>query len=320
MESDNTFAIPKPTKSELLVRKILRSNDIYPKYGQVIWYTEYNKYTPDLIIGKKLIVEVDGKVHEIKYQQNKDRIRERALKNMGYTVFRVTNEEVQQNPRVVAQKIIDKYMEIDADDEQKVTKITKLNKPLDYNPITREIDENLPIWADVFNKELNDGNWSVDFFKESLSRIHPNLIQNKSAMEKMILMLYGVNLRKMENGNLDFEFSLNFLKKSIRILNDLFGKNSMVDIHIKNLLNTSAPGFFKNLIIKGGPNGNEGIVSIKDKDTLNSHIDNFNKYLSELGISIDPADIKQECKATLQRFSEKDKTKFNWLIEWMNTD
>jgi len=130
LESDNNFAIPKPTKSELLVRKILRSNNIYPKYGQMIWYTEYDKFTPDLIIGKKLIVEVDGKVHEIKYQLNKDRIRERALKNMGYTVFRVKNEEVQQKPGVVAQRIIDKYMEIAADDEQKVTKITKLKKTI----------------------------------------------------------------------------------------------------------------------------------------------------------------------------------------------
>jgi hypothetical protein len=320
LESNNTFAIPKPTKSELLVRKILRANNIHPKYGQIIWYTEYDKYTPDLIIGKKLIVEVDGKVHEIKYQQNKDRIRERALKNIGYTVFRVKNEEVQEKPALVAQRIIDKYMEIAGDDEQEITKITKLKKPLHYKPITREIDENLPIWANSFNKELNDGNWSVDFFKESLSRVHPSLIQNKSAMEKIILILYGLNLRKMKNGALDFEFSFNFLKKSIRILNDLFGKDSNVDIHIKNLLNTSAPGFFKNLIFKGGPNGNEGIVSIKDKDTLNSHIDNFNKYFSELGISVDPAEIIQECKATLRWFPQKDKMKYNWLIEWINTN
>ena len=42
----------------------------------MIRHTEYDKFTPDLISGKKLIVEVDGKVHEIKYQQqNKDRIR-----------------------------------------------------------------------------------------------------------------------------------------------------------------------------------------------------------------------------------------------------
>ena len=34
----------------------------------------------------------------------------------------------------------------------------------------------------------------------------------------------------------------------------------------------------------------------------------------------DRAEIIEECKATLQRFSQKDKMKYNWLIEWMNTD
>ena len=273
-----------------------------------------------MIIGKKLVVEIDGKIHRSKYQKNKDRIRQRALENMGYTVFRVKNEEVQQKPAVVAQRIIDKYMEIAADDEQKVTKITKLKKPLHYKPITREIDENLPIWADAFNKELNDRNWSVDFFKESLSRIHPALIQNKSAMEKMILILYGLNLRKMENGNLDFEFSLNFLKKSIKLLNEMFGEDYMIAIHLKNQFNITAPNFFKNLIFQGGPNIRKGLVSIKDKDTLNSPIDNFNKNLFELGIAVDRSEIVQKCKAILQWFPQKDKTKYNWLIECMNKD
>jgi hypothetical protein len=57
----------------------------------------------------------------------------------------------------------------------------------------------------------------------------------------------------------------------------------MIAIHLKNIFNESAPGFFKNLIFKGGPNIDTGIVSIKDKESLTFHIDNFNKYLSELG-------------------------------------
>ena len=68
-----------------------------------------------------------------------------------------------------------------------------------------------------------------------------------------------------------------------------------------------SPGFFKNLIFKGGPNRNEGIVSIKDKDTLNFHIDSFNKYLSELGITVESEDIIQECKATLQKLNYQKK-------------
>ena len=94
----------------------------------------------------------------------------------------------------------------------------------------------------------------------------------------------------------------------------------MAVIHIKNMLNETAPGFFKNLIFKGGPNKNEGIVSIKDKDSLNSHIDSFNKNLSELGISVDHQEIIKECKARLQKLNEKEKIDYTWLIEWMNTN
>jgi very-short-patch-repair endonuclease len=46
-----------------------------------------------LLIGKKLIVEVDGKVHDKDFQKTPDRIRQRALEKMGYDVLRVKNEE-----------------------------------------------------------------------------------------------------------------------------------------------------------------------------------------------------------------------------------
>jgi hypothetical protein len=96
----------------------------------------------------------------------------------------------------------------------------------------------------------------------------------------------------------------------------------MVTCHYtsKNIFNESTSRFFKNLIFKGGPNINTGIVSIKDKDSLNFHIDSFNKYLSELGITVERSDIIQECKATLQKLNEKEKMNYNWLIEWMNTN
>jgi hypothetical protein len=38
--------------------------------------------------------------------------------------------------------------------------------------------------------------------------------------------LLGLNLHKREDGNLDFKYSLNFLKKSIDILRRLFSQES----------------------------------------------------------------------------------------------
>lgn len=107
---------------------------------------------------------------------------------------------------------------------------------------------------------------------------------------------------------MDFEHSLHFFKKSLNLLEEIFPENgNMAAIHLKNMFNETSPGFFKNLVFRGGPNINPGIVSIKSKDSLNCHIDSFNKNLSELGITVEYSDIIQECKATLQKFNENAK-------------
>jgi len=55
-------------------------------------------YTPDFIIGNRLIVEVDGGIHDLDYHKTPDIIRQRALENMGYSVYRVRNKEVESYP------------------------------------------------------------------------------------------------------------------------------------------------------------------------------------------------------------------------------
>lgn len=314
---------PKPTPSELTLRKILDRKQIPFKTDKVIWYTSCDCFTPDLLIGKSLIIEVDGKVHDKEHRKTLDRIRQLALENMGYTVHRVKNDQISTRPDNIAEQIREIYHKV-SETENKIEEaiITELKKPLEIESIPKDIQFNLGIWAAEFIKKLNDDkkSWSVEFFRESLSQYHPELVKNQCAMEKFMLSLHGLKLRKTKDSNkLDFEYSLEFFKKSLHLLNELFPENGNIAvIHLKNMFNESAPGFFKNLIFKGGPNLNTGIVSIKDKDSLNFHIDNFNKYLSELGITVESEDIIQECKATLQKLNEKEKIDYNWLIEWMN--
>ena len=331
------FRAPPPTYSERKLRSILRLKKIAFKDSQIIWYTGCDRYTPDLLIGKKLIVEVDGKVHDKDFQKTPDRIRQRALEKMGYYVLRVKNEEIEKSPGSVAERIIQKYLEVIEEVQYssngtrtKSIKITQLEKPLQYEPIPREItSDNLRIWALSFNQQLianKESAWSVDYFKQSLTQLHANLVTNQCAMERFILLLVGLNLHKKEDGNLDFEYTLNFLKKCIEILRGLFSQEaSMVDVHIKNMYNISAPGFFKNLIFNGGPNINPGIVLIENEDSLNYHIDSFNVILSKLGITVGREDIKSECAATIARLSKKDSyhdgiglSKYKWLIDWLN--
>lgn len=251
---------------------------------------------------------------------------------MGYDVLRVKNAEIQNTPDAVAEIIIQRYFEVvdDRTEEgrKRPTKITEMEKPLHYEPIPKEITNDiLRMWALSFNKELiiNETTISVEYFRQSLTQLHPKLVTNQCAVEKFILLLLGLNLRKKEDGNLDFEYTLNFLKRSIEILKDLFSKEAnTVAIHLKNMYNMSAPGFFKNLIFNGGPNINPGIVSIGNEGSLNYHIDNFNQDFSHIGISVELRDIKSECAATLTKLSKKDDdnnnelSKYNWLIEWMN--
>jgi very-short-patch-repair endonuclease len=322
INNSNGFKAPPPTNSEIRLRSILRSKKILFKDSQVIWYTGCDAYTPDLLIGRTLIVEVDGKIHDKEYRKTPDRIRHRALENMGYNVLRVRNAEIQNTPDAVAEIIIQRYFEA-ADTEDGIpTKITRLKKPMDYEAIPKEVNSNLQIWALRFNKELNDETCSVEYFKESLTRLHPKLVTNQCAMEKFILLLLGLNLHKREDGRLDFEYSLTFLKKCIQILRGLFSgeDGNMAAIHLKNMYNISAPGFFKNLIFNGGPNINPGIVSIKDEVALNCHIDNFNKSFSRMGITVERREIKSECAATLKKLGREDDwlSNYNWLIEWID--
>ncbi|MFL6369183.1 MAG: endonuclease domain-containing protein [Nitrososphaeraceae archaeon] len=329
---DYSFKAPPPTYSEIKLRSLLRSKKIAFKDSQIIWYTGCDRYTPDLLIGKRLIVEVDGKVHDKDFQKTPDRIRQRGLENMGYYVLRIRNEEIQNTPDAVAERIIQRYFEVAGDDARErrgAIKITELEEPFHFEPIPKEItNDNLRLWALLFNKDLmtNESTWSVDYFKQSLTQRHAKLVTNQCAMEKFILLLLGLNLHKREDGNLDFKYFLNFLKKSIDILRRLFSQEaSTVDIHLKNMYNISVPGFFKNLIFNGGPNINPGIVSIENEDSLNYHIDSFNTNFSDLGITVERRDIKTECAATLTKLSKKDDynnnnelSKYNWLIEWMN--
>jgi hypothetical protein len=77
--------------------------------------------------------------------------------------------------------------------------------------------EKLQFWELEFNKELNSEKWSADYFKESLIQFHPGLVANQCAMERLILLLLGLNLRKAQDGiSLDLEYSSDLLKRGHR--------------------------------------------------------------------------------------------------------
>jgi cyclase len=75
-------------------------------------------YVADFYCHKaKLIIEVDGSIHNQDDIKDTDRIRENDLKKWGYTIIRFTNEEVMQKPEVVIEVI-----------KQRILKLNNLQK------------------------------------------------------------------------------------------------------------------------------------------------------------------------------------------------
>ena len=58
----------------------------------------------------KLIVELDGPVHEEEFQRAHDENRDANLLAEGYTIFRFTNEEIFQDAESVLDRIMDQAM------------------------------------------------------------------------------------------------------------------------------------------------------------------------------------------------------------------
>ena len=90
-----------PTKAESVIWEYLRNKKTGYKIRRqhIVGY-----YIPDfLCLSKKLIIEIDGKIH-LK-QKEADLSRTEALNDLGFKIIRFTNEEILNNPEMVAQKI-----------------------------------------------------------------------------------------------------------------------------------------------------------------------------------------------------------------------
>jgi very-short-patch-repair endonuclease len=55
---------------------------------------------------KKLIIELDGAVHDTQDQKVYDQERDTFLKNQGFKVLRFTNSELENNPTDVLERIL----------------------------------------------------------------------------------------------------------------------------------------------------------------------------------------------------------------------
>ena len=304
---------PRPTFYERKLASRLAANNIPYKSQPVIWYTRANYYTPDFIIGQKLIVEVDGKIHSMKHRMTPDRIRQRALKNLGYYVMRVSNDTIRINVKTVVKEIIQQYYEtVDLQQSNPKVEIVKHDT---YDSIPKYEQDKISQWAVEFNHSLKEELWTADYFKIHLPDYDSILVQNQSALERFMLLLLGLNLKTGDDGALDFEYSAQVFGKGIEIIREIFGEQgATASIHLKNMFNVSAPGFFKNLVFYGGPNVNPGIVSINNLNLLKRQISEFNKHFSSYQVSVEEDEVRDECLYAFKNIETN--ANFQWIAEW----
>lgn len=304
---------PRPTFYERKLASILAANNIPYKSQPVIWYTRANYYTPDFVIGQKLIVEVDGKIHSMKHRMTPDRIRQRALKNLGYYVMRVSNDTIRIDVKTVVKEIIQQFYEtVDLQESNPKVEIVKHDT---YDSIPKYVQDKMSQWAVEFNRSLKEELWTADWFKLHLPDYDSILVQNQSALERFMLLLLGLNLKTDDDGALDFEYSAQVFGNGIEIIREIFGEQgATASIHLKNMFNVSAPGFFKNLVFYGGPNINPGIVSVNNLNLFKRKISEFNRHFSSYQVSVAEDDVRDEC---LYAFKKLETTaNFQWIAEW----
>jgi very-short-patch-repair endonuclease len=304
---------PRPTFYERKLASRLAANNIPYKSQPVIWYTRANYYTPDFIIGQKLIVEVDGKIHSMKHRMTPDRIRQRALKNLGYYVMRVSNDTIQSNVKTVVKEIIQQFYEtVDLQQSNPKVEIVKHDT---YDSIPKYVQDKISQWAVEFNRSLKEELWTADYFKLHLPEYDSILVQNQSALERFMLLLLGLNLKTGDDGTLDFEYSAQVFGKGIEIIREIFGaQGATASIHLKNMFNVSAPGFFKNLVFYGGPNINPGIVSINNLNLLRRQISEFNRHFSSYQVSVEEDEVRDECLYAFKNIETN--ANFQWMAKW----
>ena len=331
----------EPTKYAIRLARALNSEGIKIQLEPQIWYTSCNFYTPDILVKRDLVVEVDGPYHEESQIRKNDRIRQRALESSGYLVYRFKNEEIINSLEYVVDKIKSILNEFDLNSDIKAApKLIEINVP-EAQRMSNVPENFIKAYSITLNSTLvgKMERWNISYFKEFLSQYNPTPIDNRCAVERILFMLLGLNLRlKDPPSTIDFEHYSMLFNKSIGIMKGLFGEGA--EIELKNAYNITATNFMKNLIFYGKPLiARIRIVWIKDYETIIFHINEFKKHFYRFGIHVEESEVKVECLGELEKIEnilkERNEIKqqinqnhihkselrrFSWLERWIEED
>lgn len=293
-----------PTPSELKLRQMLRSRGIPIECDKAIRYSLSHSYVPDIILGRNLIVEVDGGVHSLQSKITPDRIRQRALEMMGYTVLRVTNNEVWKSPEKTVEKIVQKFYEVTGvESEKKVTNL-KIRVNRTRRIYYKEVDKVISELSDC--NELLD--YNADYLKNKVDKIVNDFSGSPWAVESFLFTQFGMRLKKSNDGDfLDYKDAAATFRKITNLALEMYGDAG--EISLKNQLLITAPNFLKNIIIRGAPNSQKRIVTISNEEDMLKNIEEFNNAFRPHGITVESEHVFVECCKIIKHDSET----FGWL-------
>jgi very-short-patch-repair endonuclease len=224
----------EPTKYAVQLARALYSRGIKIRLEPEIWYTSCNFYTPDILVNKDLVIEVDGPYHEEPRIRKNDRIRQRALENSGYLVHRFKNEEIASSLDYVVDKIKSILYGFEHNSDNKTApKLIEVEIP-ETQRMSNVPEYLIKAYSIALNSILVDKmeKWSTSYFKEFLSQYDPTPVGNRCAMERILFMLLGLNLRlkKEPQSTIDFEHYSMLFDKSIGIMKGLFGETAEIEL------------------------------------------------------------------------------------------
>ena len=303
------------TKFERLLALALKNKGIAFQANPLIRLSACIKYTPDFLIRGRLIVEVDGGIHDRDFRKTPDRIRQRALEKLGYSVYRIRNEVVASSPEKVTEEVLQQYYE--AFDAQVGQSRSLLSKARNIeNMMSSRPEEGQVLSVAIRLKDYTD-KWEYDKFCMYLSDIDRNFVTNPCHTERLVLLLLGLDLTTTYSGKVNFKNFLDIFMKGINIMSNLYGHRAR--IYLINSFSITAANFMKNLVFHGGPRIKPGIVVINNIESLVEHMSEFNNCFSNIGVRLEKDDVKSECRHKLERLYSIDREKYLWLSNWVNT-
>ena len=320
---------------EEVLAKELSSRNIDFKTNPVISLSYCIWYTVDFLIEDKLVVEVDGGIHNADYIKTNSRIRERALMNLGYNILRVKNSEVRNSIDNIIKKIKIKLsnsidnkqknrinlIEIRRDNLKSLEQIMKENEDR-INKLVLEIDSK-------FEKELNKNT-----FEEIVKEKDPSMLKDKRLIELTLLHLLGLRFHIKNDGSPDFEYYARFFSNCLNIMKDFFGEqgarsltntynitaaNNLKNIFLKRttrMLDKYPTMFLKHKNLQYNPDYiNRKIKRITNYETFIDYLNEFNRFFNPVNIYILKDDIIFECQEAVKKMKYPLKQHYQWLFQ-----